>query len=261
MGEARSTELAEPAAISSSFSVANINPGLVRAEFFRAIRLLEKTEQVLQHTHDPQTPRVQLDQVYDQVSGPYLDDERNRCVEWFLNETTSDRLLFIDSDIGFKPDDAFDLIALATVRDLWLLGGVYMNAWSNFPSDTDGTGTGPVAYHWADGVNEGDPPYFAKIPWKEVDAHPDQVMEVDAIGTGFLSIHRDLLNKVGTRYGRPTPWFAEVSLHGVHLGEDMTFCQRAALEGHRPHLATRILVDHYKTCMIRPIPTETPTDG
>ncbi len=247
------------AEIRTSFSVANINPGVVRAEFMRSIMALVNRERELQHTHDPQEPRVQFDQFLDRFAGPYLDDERNRCVEWFLNHTTSDRLLFIDSDTGFKPEDAFNLIALAEDRDLWLVGGVYMNAWSSFPGDDAGQNTGPVAYRWEQNFPEA-PDLFAKIPWKEVDAHPDEVMEVDAIGTGFLSIHRNLLNKVGTRYGRPTPWFAEVNLHGVHLGEDMTFCQRAALEGHPPMLATRILVDHYKTCMIRPIPTE-PTDG
>ncbi len=249
--------MADPA-IASSFSIANINPGVVRSEFMRSIMATVNHERTLQHTHDPQTPRVQFDQFLDRFAGPYLDDERNRCVEWFNTQTTSDYLLFVDSDTGFRAEQPFELVTLATQLDLKLVGGVYMNAWSNFPTDTQGSGTGPVAYRWEDA--EDGTRFLAKIPWKEVDACEDPTMPVDAMGTGFMAIHRDLLKLLEVRYGFPCPWFAEPVLNGVHMGEDMTLCLRATLEGHRPQLATKILVDHYKTCMIRPIPTE-PDDG
>lgn len=232
---------------SASFSVANINPGSVRVEFMRSIMGLVEHERGLQHTTDPLIPRVQFDQFLDRISGPYLDDERNRCVEWFLNSTNSTHLLFIDSDIAFTPQQAYGLIEHSLTHSHQLISGVYYN---QYPE-----GILPVVYRWE--PDDENVSHLANLTRKELQAHPDPTMQVDAAGAGFLAIHRDLLNLIGSTYASCTPWFAEVALNNVHMGEDMTFCVRAAMVGHPPHVVPSIELDHYKSCVIRPfIPSQ-----
>lgn len=184
---------------------------------------------------------VTFDQFYAQVSGPYLDDERNKCVEWFLNKTSSTYLLFIDSDIEFNPTDVYHLIELAVTNSLELLGGVYYNA--HF------LGLRPVVYNWQE-VEEQNQQVLLPIPSAQLTA--DDVMRCDAFGTGFMAIHRDLLIRMGEHFRYPTPWFAEVSVNNVHMGEDLTFCLRANELGAPPHIAPGIQLVHYKTCAIKP---------
>src|SRR5690606_12521672 len=62
--------------------------------------------------------------------------------------------------------------------------------------------------------------------------------QVAAVGTGFLLIHRSVLEMMRWFYAAPQPWFAELTVPmrdastsrdrilGTHLGEDLTFCRR-----------------------------------
>lgn len=247
-GDPEASPSARPPRLNTSFSVANINPGTVRAEFMLSIIALIDHERTLQHTTDPQLPRVQFDQFYSHFAGPYLDDERNRCIEWYLANTTSDYLLFIDSDISFKPEDAFGLVELASARDIYLLSGIYYSPLRS--------GVGPVVYRW---MTTDDGMILTALTTKDIraGAELDDIMPVDATGAGFMCIDRRLIKLIGDMFSpHPgqscTPWFAEVSLNNVHMGEDMTFCVRSTHVGHLPHVAPRIELNHYKSCVIRP---------
>lgn len=223
-----------------SFSVANINPGTVRSEYMVSILALLQRERGLSETIDPQTPRVRFDQFYSHFAGPYLDDERNRCVLWFLEQTQSDYLVFIDSDIAFEAPQPYELVELAHRESLAVLSGLYFSGFN--------TGLAPLAYHWLQ--DDADAMHLVQHTYKEVIAHDSPTMPVGATGAGFLAISRALLLDMKGSWNACTPWFAEIDFNGTHLGEDMTFCVRAAHAGHVPHLAPGIKVDHYKVSRI-----------
>lgn len=235
--------MAEPIA---SFSVANINPGNVRAEFMLSIMALVEKERAMGHTIDPLVPRIRFDKFYAQHSGPYLDDERNKCVQWFFNDTQSDFLLFIDSDISFDPDQAFNLIQMAVDHRISILSGIYYNSF--YP-----TGIGSLAFDWKHD-EELNQPNLKPLSVDELHAlgDIDKPHEVGGCGAGFLAISRQCLIDMQNLYGPPLPWFAELVLDGIHMGEDLTFCIRAKYAGHPTYVLPSITVSHFKTCAIRP---------
>jgi hypothetical protein len=81
----------------------------------------------------------------------------------------------------------------------------------------------------------------------------DQLVRVSATGTGFLLIHRTVLEKVrDTSKDIAAPWFREMPV-GEPLslmGEDMTFCLRAGAAGIPVHVHTGVQVGHMKPVML-----------
>lgn len=244
-----------------SFSVANINPGSVRAEFMASIlNLVEherKTGGEFIHPEDEEYgwvksgqhyDRIHFGQFYSKFAGPYLDTERNVCVQWFLNACVSDYLLFIDSDIAFRPEQAYELCRIAHLNNLPLIGGVYYNALDGIIS--------PLAYLWRHDDTLGQR-NLKPIPQPAMEsmAGVSPFAAVDAMGAGFMLISRELLNAMTTVYDKPTPWFAELDIDGIQMGEDFTFCVRAAAIGYQPYIAPGIIVDHYKVCLLRQAPS------
>lgn len=235
-----------------SFSVANINPGVIRTEFMLSMMQLIEKERALGIAHNDSERVVRFDKFYAQFSGPYLDDSRNRCVQWFYNETESDYLFFIDSDIGFDANQVFELIRVAAEHHVTILSGVYYN---QFRDELKA-----LIYEWGDPALNGldvstlDPAAQDLIPfapivlaglYPQTKPHP-----IDACGAGFFAVHRSVFTDMSTVYFLPTPFFAENNLGGIHMGEDLTFCVRAKAIGHQPYVLPSIEVDHYKTCRV-----------
>lgn len=233
-----------------SFSIANINPGTVRSEFMVAMMATIQQERVNAGTDD--TLPVQFDMFYSHFCGPYLDDGRNFCALWFLNETESDYLVFIDSDVVPKPSDPFTLVHTAHTHGVTLLSGVYYNQFNNHG------GLRALVHEWGPSPtyrDEDGTPLRDLIPLPQValnamypqtKPHP-----IDACGFGMVAVHRSCLVDMKARYAEPQPFFAELVLDGIHMGEDLTFCVRAAALDHRPHVLPSIEVDHYKVCNVR----------
>jgi hypothetical protein len=143
--------------------------------------------------------------------GPYLDVARNFVVQSFMNQTTADVLLFIDSDIEFTREAAFKVVDRAAEMDQ-VVGGWYS---SNFLD----AGVRPVAFEW-DAENILTP---IKNPKPK---HHHKVKSVDVVGTGFMAIPRSILTDLRKIHDLPSPWFAEEVMFGSAMGEDVTFCQR-----------------------------------
>jgi len=139
---------------------------------------------------------------------------RNNAVTTFLNDTTYDRLLFIDSDIQFEPED---------VQKLWNLDvDVAVGAYPMKRIDVPTCG-------WVDG--------------QLIDL--DQLSgptEVDYAGTGFMMIKRQVFNDMRSEYpnrihseGKPGEnvlehrvsfsYFDPRVEEGVYMSEDYAFCE------------------------------------
>jgi hypothetical protein len=213
------------------FCVGNIHPGVVRTEFMQSmIGLLQQPK------HD--SYGTVLAEFITKDSGPYLDVARNYVVERFL-ATDADVLLFVDSDIEFDPEQAHRIVAeVSAVAPV--VGGRYDNLYSS--------GMSPVAFRWSND----DIPVMAPIGSLD---DLSGLVSVDCVGTGFMAIHRTMLERFATLFHAPSPWFAEEALHGAQMGEDVTFCQRAIALGYPVYLDPRVEVAHYKTIKIHPAAT------
>jgi hypothetical protein len=170
-------------------------------------------------------------------SGPYMDMARNELVRRFYQPQFDecDRLLMIDSDIEFRPEDVRRLEA----DDLPIVSGVYHNVFDGVMR--------PIAYEWSDDRTG----MIPVVTWPDGvstnnDSYADPITTTDGVGAGFLMIRRDVLDTMRDHYGEPCPWFAEEIIEGVHWGEDLCFCLRAAELGFKTHVDRRVQVAHHK---------------
>lgn len=234
--------------------IANINRGQISAQ---------TTFGMIQSLHSGVAMTVLMAE-----SGPYLDVGRNKAVANCLTVPEWNWLLFIDSDIEFTPDHITALLAPTLHPDydelvMPVIGGVYHSVFDDkgVAGETPGDPgyVGPVVFEWTEiddypGVLAGIPTEsFRRISRGGLAALPSHSVDfphlarVACIGTGFLAIHRSLLDSMARIFPEPDPWFVEPVVNGVHLGEDMGFCHRLNRLGY-PVLANRAcVVQHLKT--------------
>lgn len=176
-------------------------------------------------------------------AGPYLDDARNELIRKFFLEAFEhcDRMLMVDSDIEFLPEDVERLAD----DDLPIVSGVYRSDYSG--------NVVPVVYEWFEQEN-GTRTMGPRLEWPDgpldADYSDSPLVEVTGVGAGFLMIRRDVLATMKETYGDPCPWFAEDVFGGVHFGEDLTFCIRAAELGIPIMVDRRVEVAHHKEVRI-----------
>ena len=131
-------------------------------------------------------------------------------------------LLFVDDDSVFPPDSLRRLLSAVEAEPAAVVAGLYMQRVAPFS---------PVAYL-------GEHPDGGLIPVDLRDAQ-DDVIEVTAAGTGFMLIHRDVLEKVG-----PFDYRVE--------SEDIMFCRRVWDVGFTVWLDTTVRVGHVAQSVIWP---------
>lgn len=152
---------------------------------------------------------------------------RNTCAKRFL-ETDYEKLLFIDADIEFTPED---------VAKLWNMNekicvGVYR---------MKRPGSDYAA--WVDGklVHDLD--------------MPDPI-EVDYAGTGFMMIDREVFMKMRETYherehedgaGSSFAWFDPRVEDGIYLSEDYAFCKDVRKMGYKVIMDPSIRLIHHGT--------------
>jgi hypothetical protein len=172
-----------------------------------------------------------------------MDMGRNELtIEFYRNPGLGEWLVFVDDDVaGWGYADLLDL----TQHGHHIVGGAYS-------SPHDGKQF-IVAYDWGPGIHG--PMTLVDLTVDDLDAMPDRPTPVAAIGTGFLAIHRSVIEAFPHYYDPPQPWFAELTLlppdiadvtAGIHLGEDMTFCLRANALGVPVHIHPGVRLIHYK---------------
>jgi hypothetical protein len=84
-----------------------------------------------------------------------------------------------------------------------------------------------------------------------IDAYPlDSIIEVDAVGTGCLLIHRsvllDMQQKATPNQGKDWAWFVEGAIDGIYFGEDLLFSKRLKSMGYKIHAHTGAILPHHK---------------
>lgn len=168
--------------------------------------------------------------------GPYLDVGRDLCVREFLKGDES-HLFFIDSDMMWTPDQ-IETVARCVTPHTPVVGGLYPNP--RRTAEQGDTELAPVCYERASAG-------FVQHIYEEVPDDPG-MWQVDAMGTGFMCIHRNVLEEMEPIYDEPTPWF-ECEAFGTppkRIGEDLGFCRRVADIGYPMFVHTGVRVHHFK---------------
>jgi hypothetical protein len=137
---------------------------------------------------------------------------RNAGTARFLDETDCESLLWIDSDMGFRPD------ALTRLRDLDVpvAGALAFSATAVAPDGYGGQRIQVQPTIFMPGLDLAGRLAFQR--WDRYDS--DTVVEVGATGAAFLLIRRDVLERVRAGYG--DEWWTP--LRG--MSEDLSFCAR-----------------------------------
>jgi len=171
--------------------------------------------------------------------GPYLDDGRNVVIERALARGEFDYLLFVDSDISWRPEDVCKIVAAAEAHPFpAIFTGAYSSARHGVPF--------VVAGNYIPGSRNVE--CFTMEQFYDLHArHGDGAVQIDGCGAGFLLIPRVVIDRLLEIHGSPVPWFCEPIIDGVHHGEDYGFCMRAEDAGFPTYLVPSITLLHNKT--------------
>jgi hypothetical protein len=139
----------------------------------------------------------------------------------FKGAITYDKILWIDSDIGFNPDDAMKLIE----SDKEIISGAYLLASGEVTAYKKMLGPG--------------------YTYDEVKAMTEPV-QIEGCGFGFLAV------KSGVFESMTRPWFqaamatTDDGFTFPIMGEDMSWCKRATDAGHEIWFDPSVKVTHHK---------------
>jgi GT2 family glycosyltransferase len=151
-----------------------------------------------------------------------LDAKRNHVAKQFLERTTCDWLLTLDTDMVFTPEDFDTLLASADPVERPIVTGIYF-------------------------VNERPPrAAIANLVDGSIKSVPDweehKLFPVDYCGSGFMLIHRSVLEKLGD-----DPYRQDIaSPSGTLVTEDYAFCERAREAGFPVHANPDVFIGHVK---------------
>ena len=162
---------------------------------------------------------------------------RNVVVKTFLEETDADWLLLVDSDERLSLETWHKLIDSAHDKDRPILSGLVFAA---FFDNTDSLRPVPTIYRM-------DP----EKGLEAIDGYPiDELIEVDATGTGCLLIHRsvllDMQKQATPNQGKDWAWFVEGAIDGTYFGEDLLFSKRLKSMGYKIFAHTGAILPHHK---------------
>lgn len=162
----------------------------------------------------------------------YLHHGRSECTMDFLANDYGDWMMFIDDDTQFTMEAIDTLFAIAQSGGPAVYGGIY---WSPNRGTTDPTNdVFPVVFNHQAG--DRDSPYsdtWVHKPFpRQWTADQTAPFLCDAVGTGFMMIHRSVLTTMKSRHPGPLHWFDMDTIDGVATGEDLTFCHRAKKLGY-----------------------------
>lgn len=203
-------------------------------------------EELYKHDAGPKGRHIIGGQIH--VRGLYIPDSRNQVCQRFLDAKYPPEvqqwlgpkpqwLLFLDTDIIFKPEDVYALIDAADPIEKPIVGGLYFGFMEGSPT--------PVwrkIYHERGLDNE----------WGTMNTVTIGVIEpIDAVGMGFTLIHRSVLEGMPEIEGDNWRWFGHDCWKGKRLGEDLTFCARAKQHGFVTWGDSRVVVGHIKPYTIR----------
>lgn len=165
-----------------------------------------------------------------------LTRSRNVLVKNFLENTDAAWLLMIDSDERLELETWDKLIETAHDKDRPVVSALVFAAFFNDDGELRPV---PTIYR------------MIETGLQAMDDYPeDTVVKVDAVGTGCLLIHRDVLLKVQQHHtsnqGPDWAWFVDGAIGGTWFGEDLLFSKRLGALEIPIHVHTGAICAHQK---------------
>ena len=162
---------------------------------------------------------------------------RNVMVKTFLETTQAAWLLMIDSDERLSLDTWHKLIDSAHDKDRPIVSGLVFAA---FFDGEDALRPVPTIYLMD-----------SERGLQPIDGYPEnQLIEVDAVGTGCILIHRSVLlemqKQATPNQGKNWAWFVEGAIDGTYFGEDLLFSKRLKSMGYKIFAHTGAILPHHK---------------
>lgn len=169
--------------------------------------------------------------VMHQESGPLLGESRDDVVRTFLG-TEAEWLVMFDADVVFEQHAIHWLLDCADPVERPIVSGLCFAG--------DGARLRPVLIR-LEPVGDG----FVGQPIHEYPE--DQLVQVDAVGAGFVVFHRSVFERIGD-----DGWFSRNIADGLGrpLPEDLALCVRAQALGIPVHAHTGIRVGHHKSVVL-----------
>ena len=193
-------------------------------------------ELAMDFIHIARHPSQRLDHIVQVANRGLTTRSRNVMVKNFLEEVNTPWLLMIDSDERLTMKTFLKLVDAADEKTRPIVSGLVFAA---FFDDDDMLRPVPTIYNMTDSG------------LKAIDDYPiDKIIEVDAVGTGCLLIHRsvllDLQKSATPNQGKDWAWFVEGAIDGTYFGEDLLFSKRLKSLGYPIHAHTGAILKHRK---------------
>lgn len=181
-------------------------------------------------------------------AGSSVANNRNQIVRQFLDNTEADWLWWIDSDMAFPPDIVDRLVESADPTERPIFGALCFAVLRGHGQEVV-----PTLY----ALTDDDPPLPARV--MNLPPKPG-IYQFSATGAGCVLVHRTVYETVAEHRASPdvepfstwsfpwyqdSPWQSNDGTADV-MGEDLTFCYRAAAAGIPTHVDTRIECGHVK---------------
>jgi len=162
---------------------------------------------------------------------------RNVVVKTFLETTDANWLLMIDSDERLSLDTWRKLVSSADDIQRPIVSGLVFAAFFDGQDELR-----PVPTIYRMNMETGLQP---------IDDYPlDKLFEVDAVGTGCILIHRNVLldmqKNATVNQGKDWAWFVEGAIDGTYFGEDLLFSKRLKSMGYKIFAHTGAILPHHK---------------
>lgn len=139
-----------------------------------------------------------------------------------------DRVLWLDSDMDFKPDMFVNLMQDMDDNNLEIVGGIYFSRKEPVV---------PVVYQKVGYFHDDEQDTVTPCALNYYEYPKDELFPCEGIGFGAVLMTTDLIKKVQDKYGLP---FSPI----LGFGEDLSFCIRARDVGATIMCDSRIKVGH-----------------
>lgn len=181
----------------------------------------------------------QMDEFFQVSNIGLLTRSRNLLVKTFLDQSKADWLLMMDADERLTIETWDKLTEAAHDKERPVMSALVFAAFFN---DEDAS-LRPVPTIYRDLPESG---------LQAIDDYPlDSVIEVDAVGTGCLLIHRSILEllqeKATENQGKDWAWFVDGAIAGRWFGEDLLFSKRLKSLNIPIHAHTGAICAHNKS--------------
>jgi GT2 family glycosyltransferase len=165
---------------------------------------------------------------------------RNQAVRELLAVESLDWLFWIDSDMGFAADTVDRLLETADSMERPIVGAL---CFAQKLPEADGLGgyrslAVPTIYDWKSLPD--DKGFQARLEYEA-----DTLTRCAGTGSACILIHRSVFERMSAEYG--PAWYDLVPNEGgENIGEDLSFCLRAATLKIPIHVHTGVKTSHYK---------------